>query len=86
MRGGSRKLAHTVEEYANHTTIHGISYIFDKELSLAGRLLWALLVLGFCALASALTWDTWTQWQENQVHNLIMNEFEFSYLFLIGEM
>ena len=81
MRGRSSKLAHTVEEYANHTTIHGISYIFDKELSLAGRLLWALIVLGFCALACALTLDTWTQWQENQVHILIMNQFEFSYFF-----
>ena len=67
MRGRSSKLAHTVEEYANHTTIHGISYIFDKELSLAGRSLWALLVLGFWGLACALTWNSWIQWQQNQV-------------------
>ena len=67
MRGRSSKLAHTVEEYANHTTIHGISYIFDKELSLAGRLLWTLLVLAFLGLACALTWNTWIQWQDNQV-------------------
>ena len=26
MRGRSSKLARTMEEYANHTTIHGISY------------------------------------------------------------
>ena len=67
MRGRSSKLARTMEEYANHTTIHGISYIFDKELSLAGRSLWALLVLGFWGLACALTWNSWIQWQQNQV-------------------
>ena len=73
MRGRSSKLAHTVEEYANHTTIHGISYIFDKELGLAGRLLWALIVLAFLGLACALTWNTWIQWQENQVRIMFDN-------------
>ena len=41
-----------------------------RELNLLDRFLWCLVVLAFLALASVLTWDTWTQWQKNQVKDM----------------
>ena len=73
MRGRSSKLAHTVKEYANHTTIHGISYIFDQKLSTWERVLWLMVVIAFLILATHLTLDTWTQWQEEQVVTTLKN-------------
>ena len=63
-------LSKTTENYASRTSIHGIGYIFDWDLSLADRLLWTIFTLSFLALAIILTWNNWTQWQENQVKTL----------------
>ena len=41
-------------------------YILHRELTLADRVVWALIVISFLAVASALTWNTWTQWQGQQ--------------------
>ena len=49
---------------------HG--HINIRELTLLDRTLWFLVVLAFLALASVLTWDTWTQWQKNQVKDMLM--------------
>ena len=73
MRAEKRKnaLIQTTEEYASQTTIHGISYIFDRKLNLMERLLWLLLVLAFLCLATFLTWNTWIQWREDQVETTL---------------
>ena len=63
-------LVQTTEEYASRSSIHGISYIFDRELQIADRLLWLLVVIAFAGVAAALTWNFWTQWRNEQV---IMN-------------
>ena len=65
----SRKtaLARITEEYAGRSTIHGISYLFDKELSIVDQLLWLFVVVGFLGVASALTVNFWTQWRNEQV-------------------
>ena len=60
-------LSQTTEEYASRSSIHGIGYIFDKELSFVDRLLWLLLVLAFLGVAAALTWNFWSQWRNEQV-------------------
>ena len=57
----------TAKEYASHSTIHGIAYIFDREVGKVGRCLWLLVVLGFLALASFFTVNSWRQWREDQV-------------------
>ena len=62
-----KPLAQTVREYASHTSIHGISYIFDRELTYFDRFLWLLLTGAFLGLSITLTWNTWTQWREEQV-------------------
>ena len=59
----------TTEDFAERTSIHGVSYVFDKGLKIADRLLWFLVVLSFLTLAFYLTWNSWTQWRDEQGRN-----------------
>ena len=60
-------LSQTTGEYASRSSIHGISYIFDKELHLLDRLLWLLVVVVFGGVAATMTWNFWSQWRNEQV-------------------
>ena len=60
-------LTQTAEDYASRSSIHGIGYVFDKDLNIIDRLLWFFLVLVFSGVAAALTWNFWTQWRNEQV-------------------
>ena len=60
-------LTQTAEEYASRSSIHGIGYVFDKDLNIVDRLLWLFLVLAFAAVAAALTVNFWVQWRDEQV-------------------
>ena len=60
-------IAQTTKDYASRSSIHGVSYIFDKELSIVDRLLWLFLVLVFFGVAIAMTWNFWSQWRNEQV-------------------
>ena len=60
-------LTQTAEEYASRSSIHGIGYVFDRELNIVDRFLWLFLVLAFSGVAAALTWNFWTQWRNEQV-------------------
>ena len=62
-----KALTQTTEDYASRTTIHGISYVFDRELGFVDRALWLLLVLASLGGAAYFTWNFWTQWKDNQV-------------------
>ena len=66
--GSDKKgLSQTTEEYASRSSIHGIGYIFDKELSKVDRVLWLFMVLAFLGVTAALTWNFWSQWRNEQV-------------------
>ena len=69
--GKKRKIAllQTTEDFAERTSIHEISYVFDRGLKIADRVLWGLLVLSFLSLAFYLTWNSWAQWRDEQVRN-----------------
>ena len=64
-------LTQITEEYASRSSIHGIGYAFDRELSIFDRVLWLLVVLVFLAVAAALTLNLWTQWRNEQVMKTI---------------
>ena len=64
---GKQALSKTTQEYASRSSIHGMSYIFDKELSFVDRLLWLFVVLALLGVAAALTWNFWSQWRNEQV-------------------
>ena len=68
-----KALAQTTEEFANQSSIHGVGYIFDSQLSIFDRFLWFCLAVGFVSIAAALTWNFWTQWRSEQVKKLIEN-------------
>ena len=60
-------LTQTAEEYASRSSIHGIGYVFDRDLNFVDRLLWFFLVLAFATVAAVMTWNFWTQWRDEQV-------------------
>ena len=60
-------LLKTVEDYSSRTTIHGVSYAFDKDLGVLGRILWTLVVIALLAFAVYLNYRIWTQWEDGQV-------------------
>ena len=69
MKGANRKVAlnKTTTEYASRSSIHGIGYIFDRELGIFDRVLWLLAVVAFLAVAAKITNNFWSQWREEQV-------------------
>ena len=60
-------LTKTTEEYASRSSIHGIGYLFDRELNSVDRLLWLFVVFAFLGIASAISWNFWSQWRNEQV-------------------
>ena len=66
-KGKQRALLKTAEEYSSCTTIHGVSYAFDRDLGSLDRSLWTLVVIAFLLLAGCLTYNTWTEWRDGQV-------------------
>ena len=69
MEGTPKKtaLTQTAKEYASRSSIHGIGYVFDRDLNFVDRLLWLLLAIAFATVAAALTWNFWVQWRNEQV-------------------
>ena len=66
-------ITQTTKDYASQSSIHGIGYIFDHKLGTWERVLWLMVVIAFLILATHLTLDTWTQWQEEQVVTTLKN-------------
>ena len=57
----------TTEDFASRSSIHGVGYVFDRNLGPVDRILWVFVVLAFLCLAGFLTINIWTQWREEQV-------------------
>ena len=69
MKGAKRKLAltKTTTEYASRSSIHGIGYIFVREMGIFDRVFWLLVVVAFLVVAAKITKNFWSQWREEQV-------------------
>ena len=61
------KLTKNAEEYANRATVHGISYIFDRDLAKLDKALWLIIVFVALCLALWMINTSYTSWQDNQV-------------------
>ena len=61
------KISKNIEDFAGRSTVHGISYILDKTISLPDRLLWLIVCLGSALLATFLIYSSYTEWKENPV-------------------
>ena len=57
----------TLNEFAEHTTIHGIGYIFNAMIPFFERCIWAVFFGSFAFLA--MFWSVYylNQWQKNPV-------------------
>ena len=60
-------LAQTAEDYANNSTVHGLGYTFDRSLFKVDQALWVLVCLTFAVLAVHLTYQSYDNWQQDQV-------------------
>ena len=60
-------LGRRLEEYANHSTVHGISYIFDKSIGIVDRVLWLIIVICSLCMVLGMINSSYNSWQENQV-------------------
>ena len=60
-------LAKTVEEYSNRSTVHGIGYIFDKQIGYFDRFLWIIIVLTAMSMALYNIIDSYMDWQRDRV-------------------
>ena len=66
-------LAKTAKEFADHTTVHGISYVADKKAPLFSNLLWASVCILSMAAAIYLSVESYNQWQERPVITTLKN-------------
>ena len=68
LSNGPIKAAHkTILDYASHTTIHGIAYIFDTAAYIFENILW-LLAFGISAsFAIYSSLEAYNHWQTNPV-------------------
>ena len=60
-------LTQTTEEYASRSSIHGVAYVFDRDLNLFDRLLWLFVVVALLGGAAMFTLNFWSQWRDEQV-------------------
>jgi hypothetical protein len=55
------------EDYAERSTVHGISYIFDSKLGRLDRILWFAIVISSMSLALWMISSSYSSWQDNLV-------------------
>jgi hypothetical protein len=72
-RGKKNAIKRTANEYAGQSTVHGVGYIFDRELSPLDRVLWFLFCLGLGCLAIHWTKESFTGWRNNQIITTLKN-------------
>ena len=56
-----------IEDFASRSTVHGVSYIFDRTVPPFDRFLWLIIFLGSASFAISLIYSSYTDWQDNQV-------------------
>jgi hypothetical protein len=69
----SSVLCNTTDQYADGATVHGVGYIFNESLPSVDRIIWAVGVCFFFALAIFFTTSSYLDWQENQVMTSLKN-------------
>ena len=61
-----------LKEYADSTTIHGISYIFKKGISILERLIWIGAVITGIFFATYLSTFSYLNWQDSPVTTTLL--------------
>ena len=71
-KGKQHALLKTAEEYSSCTTIHGVSYAFDRDAGVLDRILWTLVVIALLVFVVYLNYNIWKQWRDGQVEIIIV--------------
>ena len=61
-----------LKEYADSTTIHGISYIFKNGISILERIIWIAAVVAGTILATYLSTISYKDWQGSPVSTTLL--------------
>ena len=62
-----RILLDTIKEYSDHTTIHGINYVFASFLSFNDRLFWFVIFVTGLIFSVYLSLDAFLDWRKNMI-------------------
>ena len=62
-----RILLDTIKEYSDHTTIHGINYVFASFLSFSDRLFWFIIFVTGLTFSVYLSLDAFLDWRKNMI-------------------
>ena len=73
VRSPASALAKTAKEFADHTTVHGVSYVADKKVPLFSNLLWAFVCLLSMGAAIHLSVESYKEWQARPVITTLKN-------------
>ena len=60
-------LGKNIEEFASRSSVHGLSYVFDRQFKFADQFLWLVIFVSFLAMAIYLITIAFNDWQDNQV-------------------
>ena len=63
-----------MEEYSTRSTIHGISYVFDKKIPIGDRILWLMVLGTSCCMVGSLILNSFDSWQKDMVVTTIKNK------------
>ena len=61
------KLLENIKEFANRTSLHGVSYLFDKSNSYFERFIWCILFLCSAFFSIYMVHTSFVNWQESKV-------------------
>ena len=63
----------TLHEYAENSSVHGVSYIFSPSETIVEKLIWCFVVLASLVLAGWFSQKSFTDWQDNQIITTLKN-------------
>ena len=66
----------TTNKYVSVSSIHGISYVFSKDIPPTDLLLWVLLVAASLTISGLLSWKAYANWKENPVITSLVEVYQ----------
>ena len=60
-------VSRTLKDYADVSTAHGISYVFDKNLLGLERLMWFMVCVSFVSMAAIFSCQAYNNWQDDPI-------------------
>ena len=62
-----KRVSSILRDYAEASTAHGISYVFDKNLLGIEKLLWFMVCVSFITMAAIFSCQAYHKWQDDPI-------------------